>query len=153
MQTYTRFWVALLIITVTRGFRRPLRSPPSSFSPTSSRRLMFSGIVEEIGECASFVQCVSVQMWDGSVSEGAELTVRLREGSSVLCDSYIGCSIAVNGVCLTATKIDQQRREFTAGLAPETIRRSNLGMLTSGSAVNLERALKADGRNSGHFVQ
>ena len=43
--------------------------------------------------------------------------------------------------------------QFTVGLAPETLRRSNLGQLVSGSRVNLERALKADSRNSGHFVQ
>lgn len=42
---------------------------------------------------------------------------------------------------------------FTVGLAPETLRRSNLGDLSSGAKVNLERALAADGRNSGHFVQ
>ena len=43
--------------------------------------------------------------------------------------------------------------QFTVGLAPETLRRSNLGQLVAGSRVNLERALKADRRNSGHFVQ
>ena len=62
-------------------------------------------------------------------------------------DAYIGCSIAVNGVCLTALSFDDNK--FTVGLAPETLRRSNLGSLLPGSRVNLERALKADGRNSG----
>jgi riboflavin synthase len=114
---------------------------------------MFSGIVEEMAVCARLEQSKNVQMWDGSTAEGAELTVSLKEGSEVLSDAYIGCSIAVNGVCLTATSIDSTKREFTVGLAPETLRRSNLAMLRTGSNVNIERALKADGRNSGHFVQ
>ena len=118
-----------------------------------SKRGMFSGIVEEMAECSSLVRSKSVQMWDGSLAEGVHLTVRLKEGSAVLSDAYVGCSIAVNGVCLTATSLDLQNREFSVGLAPETLRRSNLGELTSGSIVNIERALKADGRNSGHFVQ
>lgn len=117
------------------------------------QRHMFSGIVEEIARCDKFASSSAVRLWDGSISEGAELTVQLREGSVVLDDAYIGCSIAVNGVCLTATSIDKDRRIFTAGLAPETLRRSNLGALVAGEAVNIERALKADGRNSGHFVQ
>ena len=114
---------------------------------------MFSGIVEEIAVCADLSESNSVKLWDGTTAEGAELVVRLKEGSEVLSDAYIGCSIAVNGVCLTATRIDTERREFTVGLAPETLRRSNLGMLSPGSDVNIERALKADSRNSGHFVQ
>ena len=114
---------------------------------------MFSGIVEEMAVCARLEESKNVQMWDGSTAEGAELTVSLKEGSEVLSDAYIGCSIAVNGVCLTATSIDSTKREFTVGLAPETLRRSNLAMLRTGSNVNIERALKADGRNSGHFVQ
>ena len=114
---------------------------------------MFSGIVEEMAVCARLEESKNVQMWDGSMAEGAELTVSLKEGSEVLSDAYIGCSIAVNGVCLTATSIDSTKREFTVGLAPETLRRSNLAMLRTGSNVNIERALKADGRNSGHFVQ
>jgi riboflavin synthase len=114
---------------------------------------MFSGIIEEIAVCESFVPSSSVKLWDGSVSEGAELTVKVGGDSDVLSDAYIGCSIAVNGVCLTATNLDKAKGVFTAGLAPETLRRSNLGALSAGDSVNIERALKADGRNSGHFVQ
>eukprot|EP01041_Mallomonas_annulata_P013140 gene13140-27791_t len=87
-------------------------------------------------------------IWDGSVCEGVELEI---EGKIVLGDAYVGCSIAVNGVCLTVTSFNND--QFTVGLAPETLRRSNLGLLAPGDAVNLERALRADGRNSGHFVQ
>ena len=65
--------------------------------------------------------------------------------------AYEGCSIAVNGVCLTVTKFD--KKTFTVGVAPETLRLTNLGDLKSGSPVNLERAAAIDGRNSGHMVQ
>jgi len=66
-----------------------------------------------------------------------------------------GCFVrlqhSVNGVCLTVTEFTEST--FSVGLAPETIRRSNLAALTVGDPVNLERALASDGRNSGHFVQ
>jgi len=108
---------------------------------------MFSGIVEEMGTVEK-LERKQMQMWDGTVGEGTELTVI---ASKALEDAYIGCSIAVNGVCLTATLLQGDR--FTVGLAPETLRRTNLGKLGPGGRVNLERALRADGRNSGHFVQ
>ena len=117
------------------------------------QRKMFSGIVEEMGVCASFETDENMAMWDGSIAEGKELTIKLKNDSVILNDSYIGCSIAVNGVCLTATKISKETGCFSAGLAPETLRRSNLGILNKGVPVNLERAMRADGRNSGHFVQ
>jgi riboflavin synthase len=62
-----------------------------------------------------------------------------------------GASIAVNGVCLTA--VDLRPDSFAADLAPETLRRSNLGDLRAGSRVNLERPLSPAGRLSGHIVQ
>ena len=68
----------------------------------------------------------------------------------VLGDVRLGDSIAVNGVCLTVTDFDGG--SFTADVMPETLRRSNLGMLRAGSPVNLERALVADGRFGGHIV-
>ena len=58
--------------------------------------------------------------------------------------------MAVNGVCLTAAEIGS--RVFVADVMAETLRRSNLGSLTSGSEVNLERAMAADGRFGGHIV-
>ena len=61
------------------------------------------------------------------------------------------CSICVSGVCLTATELVDNT--FKAGLAPETLRRTYLGSLRPGDAVNLERASEIGGRNSGHFVQ
>ena len=69
------------------------------------------------------------------------------------------CSISVNGVCLTATELDFENKQFTVGLAPETLRKTNLGSYDPTSAqnkkkvVNLERASEIGGRNSGHFVQ
>ena len=62
---------------------------------------------------------------------------------------------SVNGVCLTATELDFEKNEFKVGLAPETLRRTNLGSYTPSSEqrVNLERASEIGGRNSGHFVQ
>eukprot|EP00600_Ochromonadales_sp_CCMP1393_P000056 CAMPEP_0174981350 /NCGR_PEP_ID=MMETSP0004_2-20121128/15840_1 /TAXON_ID=420556 /ORGANISM="Ochromonas sp., Strain CCMP1393" /LENGTH=275 /DNA_ID=CAMNT_0016233083 /DNA_START=149 /DNA_END=976 /DNA_ORIENTATION=- len=110
--------------------------------------MMFSGIVEDIGVVEKLTINKQMPMWDGSVGEGVELTV---QSSRAVEEAYVGCSIAVNGVCLTATEYDTSK--FTVGLAPETLRRSNLGKLEVGSKVNVERALRADGRNSGHFVQ
>lgn len=69
------------------------------------------------------------------------------------------CSISVNGVCLTATSLDFDNKQFTVGLAPETLRKTNLGSYNPSSSqnkqkiVNLERASEIGGRNSGHFVQ
>jgi riboflavin synthase len=94
---------------------------------------MFTGIVEELGVVRS---------------AGARLTI---ECSKVLEDLTEGASIAVNGVCLTATAIDPQ--SFSADLAPETLRRTNLGSLAPGSRVNLERPVTPATRLSGHIVQ
>jgi riboflavin synthase len=66
-------------------------------------------------------------------------------------DMKEGSSIAVNGVCLTAVRLEQG--SFEADLAPETLRRTNLGDLHAGSLVNLERPLLPTGRLSGHIVQ
>jgi riboflavin synthase len=103
------------------------------------RRIVFTGIVEETGTVESLTE---------QPSAGARLRVRC---SSVLEDAREGSSIAVNGVCLTALGI--QDGSFAADLAPETLRRTNLGRLRRGSHVNLERPLLATGRLSGHVVQ
>jgi riboflavin synthase len=71
--------------------------------------------------------------------------------AAVLEDMTIGASIAVNGVCLTA--VDRRPDSFSADLAPETLRLSNMGDLRAGSRVNLERPLSPTGRLSGHIVQ
>jgi riboflavin synthase len=100
---------------------------------------MFTGIVEELGTIDSFVP---------NPADGARMRVRC---SAVLSDATEGSSIAVNGVCLTALDVDG--RGFAADLAPETLRRTNLGDLGPGSFVNLERPLLATGRLNGHVVQ
>lgn len=100
---------------------------------------MFTGIIEEVGRVASI--------------EPREAGARIRVACSVvLADAFPGSSIAVNGVCLTA--LDPAAGSgFAADLAPETLRRTNLGDLKPGSLVNLERPLAAGGRLSGHIVQ
>ena len=96
---------------------------------------MFTGLVADLGTVAEV---------DASEA-GVRLTVRtaleLSEGDSV----------AVNGVCLTATSLPDGA--FTADVMHETLRRSSLGALEEGSKVNLELPLRADDRLGGHFVQ
>src|ERR1700704_1540288 len=99
---------------------------------------MFTGIIEELGSVESLE----------TRSAGARLKVRC---SLVMKDMTEGASIAVNGVCLTA--IDLRPDSFSADLAPETLKRSNLGDLRAGSRVNLERPLSPGGRLNGHIVQ
>jgi riboflavin synthase len=99
---------------------------------------MFTGIVEELGTVESMV----------AGAAGARLRLRC---ATVMADMATGASIAVNGVCLTA--VDPRPDSFSADLAPETLRRSNLGDLRAGSRVNLERPLSPSGRLSGHIVQ
>ena len=94
---------------------------------------MFTGIIEELGTI---------------VSAGPRLRVRC---ATVLEDLREGASIAVNGVCLTAVAIEPD--SFAADLAPETVRRTNLGELSAGARVNLERPVTPATRLSGHIVQ
>lgn len=82
---------------------------------------------------------------------GTSLTISLPTGSSLLSDCHDGDSIAVNGVCLTVTSFTPT--QFTVGVAPETLRVTDLGDLVKDSRVNLERAVRADTRMGGHFVQ
>jgi riboflavin synthase len=99
---------------------------------------MFTGIIEELGA----VDAVETR------AAGARLKVRC---ATVMADMTEGSSIAVNGVCLTAVGLRPD--SFSADLAPETLRRSNLGELRAGSRVNLERPLSPTGRLSGHIVE
>jgi len=101
-----------------------------------------------MGSVVSLEERQDMQLWDGSLGPGTELTV---EAKVALEGAYLGCSISVSGVCLTATSLSPT--SFKVGLAPETLRRTYLGELKAGDAVNLERASEVGGRNSGHFVQ
>jgi riboflavin synthase len=98
---------------------------------------MFTGIIEELGRVAAVE----------AKQSGARLKI---ECSAILHDANIGASIAVNGACLTAVEVGTGT--FSADLAPETLKRTNLGDLKRGSRVNLERPLHANSRLDGHFV-
>lgn len=99
---------------------------------------MFTGIIEETGR----ILAVRRNSAGGAVLEiGAETIMDgLRTGDSV----------AVNGVCLTASALSGTG--FSADVTPQTLRMSALGALSAGSMVNLERAMRADGRFGGHIV-
>jgi len=99
---------------------------------------MFTGLVEEIGNVAA------VTRKDG----GYQLVIAAK---TVLDGAALGDSIAVNGVCLTVTAFDAS--SFTVGLAPETLAKTDLGALSSGDGVNLERAVLPTTRLGGHYVQ
>ncbi|MEV5890983.1 riboflavin synthase [Nonomuraea fuscirosea] len=99
---------------------------------------MFTGIIEELGEVVAIRQ-------EGG---GALLSVR---GPVVTSDAKHGDSIAVNGVCLTVVEVAGD--VFTVDVIKESLERSSLGALAEGSAVNLERAVRADQRLGGHIVQ
>ena len=94
---------------------------------------MFTGIVEEVGKVISAAGSLTIAA-DG-VLEGMEK----------------GASVAVNGVCLTVTAFDD--KSFSVDVMPETLDKTNLGLLRPGDGVNLERPLAANGRLGGHFVQ
>lgn len=95
---------------------------------------MFTGIVEEIG--------VVLAVFGGKIE--------IKAAKVLEQNALSGASIAVNGVCLTVA--DSSAGKFTADIMPETLRLTNLGKLSAGSRVNLERAMAADGRFGGHIV-
>lgn len=99
---------------------------------------MFTGLVEEIGTVKSI----------GARGDHFDLSV---SAATVLEGAALGDSIAVNGVCLTVTTFDAA--SFTVGLAPETLKRTDLGDLKAGDPVNLERSVTPTSRMGGHFVQ
>ncbi len=98
---------------------------------------MFTGIVEEMGR-------VKALRREGGA---ARLTI---SASTVLGGTVLGDSICVNGVCLTV--VDLNSGEFSADVAVETLRVTNLGELKTGAAVNLERAMQLSARIGGHLV-
>jgi len=98
---------------------------------------MFSGIVEEMG---------AVSVLNRSLA-GTRLTII---ASTVMGDLTIGASVSVNGVCLTA--VARTDHDFSVDVSPETLNVTTLGSLTSGSPVNLERAMKLNERIGGHMV-
>ncbi|MBN2311751.1 MAG: riboflavin synthase [Candidatus Hydrogenedentes bacterium] len=94
---------------------------------------MFTGIIEEVGAI--------------SRRSGAEMTIM----AEVVVDGLKeGDSVAVDGACLTVAAVN--REDFVVQMSPETIERTTLGRARPGDAVNLERAMPADGRFGGHLV-
>lgn len=98
---------------------------------------MFTGIIEEVGTVRRIERGAA----------GARLTIGAK---TVLEGTQIGDSIATNGVCLTVVSMTAD--SFSADVMAESLRRSGLGQLQSGSPVNLERAMPANGRFGGHIV-
>ena len=98
---------------------------------------MFTGIVEEVGTLKA-------------IQKGAHSAALTIQADKILTDIHIGDSIAVNGVCLTATAFTP--KSFTADVMHETLNRTGLAALRPGSHVNLERAMAANGRFGGHIV-
>lgn len=98
---------------------------------------MFTGIIEEIGRIQS-------------IHKGAKSAAISVQAKEIMQDVRLGDSIAVNGVCLTVTSFSQSG--FTADVMHETLNRSSLGNLKTGSPVNLERAMSANSRFGGHIV-
>jgi len=95
---------------------------------------MFTGIIEEVGAVRA--------AHPGKLTISA---IRVTE------DTKEGDSISVNGACLTVTELSKD--SFSVDVMPETLRRTNLGLLQPGDKVNLERALAVGSRLGGHFVQ
>lgn len=98
---------------------------------------MFTGIIEEVGIIRQ-------------IQKGQHSAVLHLQAETILEDLKVGDSVAVNGVCLTATQI--HARGFCADVMHETLNRSGLAGLQAGSPVNLERAMAANGRFGGHIV-
>jgi riboflavin synthase len=99
---------------------------------------VFTGIVEELGEVTA-------------LEHGGDMALLTVRGPKLTADAARGDSIAINGVCLTVT--DAGTGQFSADVIGETLKHSTLGSLAPGQAVNLERAVRPDGRLGGHIVQ
>ena len=97
---------------------------------------MFTGLIEATGAVESLE----------AGADGGQLRIRTPLGREL----QAGESIAVNGVCLTAVSVDADG--FGADVSPATLAVTNLGQLSAGRLVNLERSLRADARLGGHFV-
>lgn len=98
---------------------------------------MFTGLVESVG------RVTGVEQMPGGL--------RLRVASPLAASLRVGDSIAHNGVCLTV--VERTDAGFATEIGPETMRVTNLGDLSAGAVVNLERPLQPDARLGGHFVQ
>ena len=111
-----------------------------SLNPVSLRKIapMFTGLVREVGEVG----------WLRRTDQAVQLLIEAPRTAGRV---RIGESVAVNGCCLTVTAHRDHQLMFD--VLQETLDRTNLGALKPGDPVNLERALRVDGRLGGHFVQ
>jgi riboflavin synthase len=98
---------------------------------------MFTGLVEETGTIEKKIK----------TGDGLRFVIHAKK---VVEDTEIGCSISVNGCCLTV--VEKEASLFGVDTIEETLKKTNLGRLGIGDKVNLERPLKADARLGGHFV-
>ncbi|MEI6890369.1 MAG: riboflavin synthase [Bacteroidales bacterium] len=98
---------------------------------------MFTGIIEEVGVVKN-------------VTKGTSSFSMLITADVVASDLKLGDSVNTNGACLTVTTLNLN--SFTVDIMPETMRKTNLGILKPGSEVNLERALMLSSRLGGHLV-
>ena len=98
---------------------------------------MFTGLIESVGRVADLTRTAS--------------GMRMRVETRLAPELTPGDSVSVNGVCLTATSTEGGAMQ--ADIGPETARVTTLGSLRAGQAVNLERAMRGEGRFGGHFVQ
>ncbi len=96
---------------------------------------MYTGIVDHLGILTAIT----------AIENGLKFTVTTNFN-----DFQMGESIAINGVCVTVTRFGEH--DFDCELSPETLKLTNLGTLTQGAKVNLERSLKLSDRLGGHFV-
>ncbi|KAK6352446.1 Riboflavin synthase alpha chain [Orbilia blumenaviensis] len=101
---------------------------------------MFTGLVEIVGTVSELLPL------DTSSSGGNGCSMTISDCAAILTDALIGDSISVNGTCLTITALSEARDSFKLGIAPETLRRTNLGQLSVGSPVNLERAMSTSSK-------
>ncbi len=108
---------------------------------------MFTGIIGAMGSVKS------IETTKNSLGEIESAVLTIQAGD-IVNDLEHGGSLAVNGVCLTATRTTEiATGEFVADVMGETLRRTNLGLVTPGQPVNLERCMPANGRFDGHVVQ
>lgn len=99
---------------------------------------MFTGIVQALGRL------------EGRVVAGGDARLRIGTGTLPMVGVQIGDSIAVNGVCLTATRVDEAG--FEADVSAETLRLTTLGELAQGASLNLEKALTLQQPLGGHLM-
>ncbi|WEW55022.1 Riboflavin synthase alpha chain [Emydomyces testavorans] len=105
---------------------------------------MFTGLVETIGTVTK------LEPQDATASGGGGTSLTISDCGELVADARLQ-TWRPTGACLTITTFDKS--SFKVGIAPETLRRTNLGSLASGSNVNLERSVTATTRMGGHFVQ